>query len=112
MPSVPPKLIIEPGRAGRNYWRDFFRYVVPFIVQFGLYISPVGFSMCHGAANGGCLTTSTRWRASIDGFRWPISIGRSLFPREGLLLSGLLPSLSCPPPAFVTSAKRNEPLQM
>jgi ABC-type polysaccharide/polyol phosphate export permease len=51
-------LIIEAGHTERNYrrdlcryrelfyclgWRDF-RYVVSFIVQFGLYISPVGFS--------------------------------------------------------------------
>lgn len=55
-------------------YRDF-RYVVPFIVQLGLYISPVGFSS---------EIVPTRWQtiyslnpmvAVIEGFRWAI-IGR------------------------------------
>ena len=98
MPSVPPKLIIEPGRAGRNYWRDFFSYVVPFIVQFGLYISPVGFSSAMVPAKWRLLYDFNPMAGSIDGFCWPISNGRSLFPRQGLLLSlvtiALLPATS------------------
>ena len=44
-------------------YRDF-RYIIPFIVQFGLYVSPVGFSSsvvpADVAASG---TASTRWSA-------------------------------------------------
>ena len=87
MPSVPPKLIIEPGRAGRSYWRDLFRYVVPFIVQFGLYISPVGFSSAMVPAKWRLLYDFNPMAGVIEGSRWPISNGRSLFPRQGLLLA-------------------------
>jgi lipopolysaccharide transport system permease protein len=52
-------------------YRDF-RYVVPFIIQFGLYLSPVGFS-------SNVVPESWRWLYSlnpmvgvIDGFRWAI----------------------------------------
>jgi lipopolysaccharide transport system permease protein len=52
-------------------YRDF-RYVVPFLIQFGLYISPVGFS-------SSIVPESWRWLYSlnpmvgvIDGFRWAI----------------------------------------
>ena len=44
-------------------YRDF-RYIVPFIVQFGLYISPVGFSsyvIRKSRKNGACFTRSIRW---------------------------------------------------
>ena len=45
-------------------YRDF-RFVIPFVLQFGLYVSPVGFSssVVPGAA-GGCSTASIRWSAS------------------------------------------------
>lgn len=70
-------------------YRDF-RYVVPFLVQFGLYISPVGFSSA---------IVPEKWRifyflnpmvGVIDGFRWAI-LGDA-FPVywPGLLLSGSL----------------------
>jgi lipopolysaccharide transport system permease protein len=49
-----------------------FRYIVPFIIQFGLYISPVGFS-------SNIVPEKWRWLYSlnpmvgvIDGFRWAI----------------------------------------
>ena len=52
-------------------YRDF-RYVIPFIVQFGLYVSPVGFS-------SSVVPEQWRWLYSlnpivgvIDGFRWCI----------------------------------------
>ena len=44
-------------------YRDF-RYIIPFIVQFGLYVSPVGFSSAvvpRGVAAS--VTASTRWSA-------------------------------------------------
>ena len=36
-------------------YRDF-RYVVPFVVQAGMYLSPVGFSSAIVRKNGGCFT--------------------------------------------------------
>jgi lipopolysaccharide transport system permease protein len=67
-------------------YRDF-RYIVPFIVQLGLYISPVGFS-----SN----VVSEKWRlvyslnpmvGVIDGFRWCILGGASKVYVPGFLLS-------------------------
>jgi lipopolysaccharide transport system permease protein len=64
-------------------YRDF-RYIIPLVVQFGLYVSPVGFS-------------SAVWRfwynlnpvvGAIDGFRWCLLGGQS-----GLYLPGFALSL-------------------
>jgi len=67
-------------------YRDF-KYIVPFIIQFGLYVSPVGFSTD---------VIPTKWRflyslnpmvGVIDGFRWSI-IGKGVeFYIPGFLLS-------------------------
>jgi len=67
-------------------YRDF-RYVVPFIVQFGLYVSPVGF-------NSGIVPE--RWRflyslnpmvGVIDGFRWALFSGDMALYWPGIILS-------------------------
>jgi len=67
-------------------YRDF-RYVIPFVVQFGLYVSPVGFS-------SGVIPD--RWRllysvnpivGVIDGFRWCILGGNSPLYLPGFLMS-------------------------
>jgi lipopolysaccharide transport system permease protein len=67
-------------------YRDF-RFIIPFIVQFGLYISPVGFSSTIGP---------DRWRfwyslnpvvGVIDGFRWCVLGGESSLNIPGFLLS-------------------------
>lgn len=50
-------------------YRDF-RYVVPFIVQFGLYISPVGFSSTVIPENWRMLYSLNPMVGVIDGFRW------------------------------------------
>ena len=70
-------------------YRDF-RYIVPFIIQFGLYISPVGFSSD---------TIPSKWRiiyslnpmvGVIDGFRWSI-IGKGVqFYIPGFVISIIL----------------------
>jgi lipopolysaccharide transport system permease protein len=67
-------------------YRDF-RYVVPFIVQFGLYISPVGFSSAIVPEKWRLLYDFNPMVGVIDGFRWAISNGRSAFPQQSLLLS-------------------------
>lgn len=55
-------------------YRDF-RYIVPFIVQFGLYISPVGFSSAIVPAKWQLLYSLNPMVGVIEGFRWAI-LGR------------------------------------
>lgn len=50
-------------------YRDF-RYVVPFLVQFGLYLSPVGFSSTIVPAEWRFLYFLNPMVGVIDGFRW------------------------------------------
>ncbi|MGB8363073.1 MAG: ABC transporter permease [Rhizomicrobium sp.] len=70
--SLGPSLFIT---ALNVKYRDF-RYIIPFIVQFGLYVSPVGFSSA---------VVPEKWRlwyslnpvvGAIDGFRWCL-LGRN-----------------------------------
>jgi lipopolysaccharide transport system permease protein len=67
-------------------YRDF-RYVIPFLVQFGLYVSPVGFSSA---------IVPDRWRfwyslnpvvGVIDGFRWCVLGGDHRLYLPGFILS-------------------------
>jgi len=73
-------------------YRDF-RYVVPFLVQLGLYISPVGFSSSIVPERWRLLYFLNPMVGVIDGFRWAI-LGDA-FPVDwtGLLISGLLVGL-------------------
>jgi lipopolysaccharide transport system permease protein len=57
-------------------YRDF-RYIVPFIVQFGLYISPVGFSSAIVPEKWRLLYSINPMVGVIDGFRWAI-LGQSI----------------------------------
>ena len=52
-------------------YRDF-RYVIPFLVQFGLYISPVGFSSSVIPEKWRLLYSLNPLVGVIDGFRWSI----------------------------------------
>lgn len=52
-------------------YRDF-RYVIPFIVQFGLFISPVGFSSSVIPDQWRLLYSLNPMVGVIDGFRWAI----------------------------------------
>jgi lipopolysaccharide transport system permease protein len=67
-------------------YRDF-RFIIPFIVQFGLYVSPVGFSNA---------IVPEQWRfwyslnpvvGVIDGFRWCVLGGESALYAPGFALS-------------------------
>lgn len=67
-------------------YRDF-RYIIPFLLQFGLYVSPVGFSSA---------VVPEAWRfwyslnpvvGVIDGFRWCLLGGESQIYLPGLLAS-------------------------
>ena len=83
--------------AGAGIWlaalnvkyRDF-RYVVPFIVQFGLYLSPVGFTSSIVPEKWRLLYSLNPMVGVIDGFRWSINVGNTPFPSQSLLLSLLV----------------------
>lgn len=81
--SLGPALFIT---ALNVKYRDF-RYIIPFIVQFGLYISPVGFSSA---------VVPDEWRfwyslnpvvGVIDGFRWCLLGGESQLYIPGFVAS-------------------------
>ena len=70
-------------------YRDF-RFVMPFILQFGLYVSPVGYSSS---------VVPEQWRfwfnlnpvvGVIDGFRWCLFGGDSQLDWMGLMLNGCI----------------------
>ncbi len=67
-------------------YRDF-RYIVPFIVQFGLYISPVGFSSSIVPEQWRLLYSLNPIVGVIDGFRWAILGGESKLYLPGFALS-------------------------
>src|SRR5258707_2757266 len=67
-------------------YRDF-RYVIPFIVQFGLYISPVGFTSAIIPENWRLLYSLNPMVGVIDGFRWCLLGGQSQIYMPGLLIS-------------------------
>jgi lipopolysaccharide transport system permease protein len=67
-------------------YRDF-RYIVPFIVQFGLYISPVGFSSNIVPEKWRFLYSLNPMVGVIDGFRWAILGTSYTLYLPGFLLS-------------------------
>jgi len=67
-------------------YRDF-RYVIPFIVQFGLYVSPVGFSSSVVTEKWRLLYSLNPIVGVIDGFRWCILSGQSPLYLPGLISS-------------------------
>lgn len=70
-------------------YRDF-RFIVPFIVQFGLYISPVGFSSSVVPEKWRLLYSLNPMVGIIDGFRWAILGGSIRLYWPGFLLSIIL----------------------
>lgn len=70
-------------------YRDF-RYVVPFLVQFGLYISPVGFSSAIVPEEWRHLYFLNPMVGVIDGFRWALLGGAFPVNWPGVALSSAL----------------------
>jgi lipopolysaccharide transport system permease protein len=84
-------------------YRDF-RYIVPFIVQFGFFLSPVGYSTTrvpaiwhwHGLDIPARLLYSFNPMVGvIDGFRWCLLRGQSPLDGSTVLTSVLLTSVLC-----------------
>lgn len=67
-------------------YRDF-RFIVPFIVQFGLYVSPVGFLSSVVPTQFRLLYSLNPIVGVIDGFRWCILGGQHVIYWPGLALS-------------------------
>jgi lipopolysaccharide transport system permease protein len=67
-------------------YRDF-KYIVPFVVQFGMQISPVGYSSNVIPEKFRLLYSLNPMVGVIDGFRWCILGGESQIYLPGLFLS-------------------------
>jgi lipopolysaccharide transport system permease protein len=67
-------------------YRDF-RYVIPFLIQLGVYISPVGFSSKIVPQEWRLLYSLNPMVGVIDGFRWCILGGESTLYLPGLVVS-------------------------
>jgi lipopolysaccharide transport system permease protein len=67
-------------------YRDF-RFIVPFVVQFGLYISPVGFYSSVVPERWRLLYSLNPMVGVIDGFRWCLLGGQHTMYWSGLALS-------------------------
>ena len=67
-------------------YRDF-RYIIPFVVQFGLYISPVGFTSSVVPDKWRLLYSLNPMVGVIDGFRWAILGGEYQLYLPGFLFS-------------------------
>lgn len=70
-------------------YRDF-RYIVPFLVQFGLYISPVGFTSSIVPEEWRVLYFLNPMVGVIDGFRWALLGDAFPVNWSGLILSTIL----------------------
>lgn len=69
-------------------FRDF-RYIIPFMVQLGLYVSPVGFSSAVVPEKWRLLYSLNPMVGVIDGFRWSLLGGQA-----GIYWPGFLTSLA------------------
>src|SRR5437660_2216127 len=75
-------------------YRDF-RYIVPFIVQFGLYVSPVGFSSAIIPEKWQLLYSLNPMVGVIDGFRWSLLRGQTPFPLSAFTISAVVTAILC-----------------
>jgi lipopolysaccharide transport system permease protein len=90
-------LMVFAAAMGAGLWiaalnvkyRDF-RYIIPFVVQFGLYISPVGFSSDIVPEQWRLIYSLNPMAGVIDGFRWALLGGNTQMYWPGFLLSLLL----------------------
>ena len=74
--SIGPGLLI----ASLNIKYRDFRYVIPFVTQFGLYMSPIGFSSKLVPEKWQIIYALNPMVGVIDGFRWAILTDVGVFP--------------------------------
>lgn len=86
MASLGPGLYIA---ALNVKYRDF-RYIIPFVVQLGLYVSPVGFSSSVVPEEWRLLYALNPMVGVIDGFRWAILGSESNLHMTSFLISWML----------------------
>lgn len=67
-------------------YRDF-RYIVPFMVQFGLFVSPIAFSTTDVPAQWRALYALNPMVGIIDGFRWSLLGGRAALDAQSTAIS-------------------------
>jgi lipopolysaccharide transport system permease protein len=73
-------------------YRDF-RFIVPFVVQFGLYISPVGFQSSVVPERYRLLYALNPMVGVIDGFRWCVLGGHYQLYWPGLVTAAVMVTL-------------------
>lgn len=81
--SLGPALLMT---AMNVKYRDF-RYIIPFVLQFGLYVSPVGFSSAAVPEKWRLLYSLNPVVGVIDGFRWCLLGGQAQLYMPGFLAS-------------------------
>lgn len=81
--SLGPALLMT---AMNVKYRDF-RYIIPFVLQFGLYVSPVGFSSKVVPDQWRLLYSLNPAVGVIDGFRWCLLGGQSTLYLPGFFAS-------------------------
>jgi len=84
--SLGPGLLVA---ALNVRYRDF-RFVIPFLVQLGVYISPVGFSSSVVSENWRLIYSMNPIVGVIDGFRWCILGGQSHLYFPGVFVGTLV----------------------
>lgn len=67
-------------------YRDF-RYIIPFILQFGIYVSPVGFTTETIPEKWKLIYSLNPLVGIIDGFRWSILQTQNPFPNQSFSIS-------------------------
>lgn len=90
-------LVAAAAALGTGLWiaalnvkyRDF-RYLIPFLLQIGLFISPVGFSSTVVPEQWRLLYSLNPMVGVIDGFRWSLLGGQAQLYWPGFVLSMLL----------------------
>jgi lipopolysaccharide transport system permease protein len=90
-------LLMVFGAIGSGLWvaalnvkyRDF-RYIVPFVIQFGLYVSPVAFTSNIVPEKWRLLYALNPMVGIIDGFRWSITGTSAPLNIQGVVVSILV----------------------
>jgi len=70
-------------------YRDF-RYIIPFLIQFGLYISPVGFNSDVISGKWKLVYYLNPMASIIDGFRWCLLRGDQVIYWNGFMISAFV----------------------